>query len=87
MPSPLERTILDYTDADGNPGQMKPDPDGHPTLFIYKTIADPFVGRLSLFRVCSGTMTPDTIMYNANKNADERIGQIFVLRGRKQIPV
>ena len=87
MPSPLERTILDYTDADGNPGQMKPDPDGHPTLFIYKTIADPFVGRLSLFRVCSGTMTPDTIMYNANKNVDERIGQIFVLRGRKQIPV
>ncbi|MBR3919261.1 MAG: elongation factor G [Clostridia bacterium] len=87
MPSPLERTILDYTDADGNPQQMKPDPDGHPTLFVYKTIADPFVGRLSLFRVCSGTMKPDTIMYNANKGADEKIGQIFVLRGRKQIPV
>ncbi len=87
MPSPLERTILDYTDADGNALQMKPDPDGHPTLFVYKTIADPFVGRLSLFRVCSGTMTPDTIMYNANKGADEKIGQIFVLRGRKQIPV
>ena len=87
MPSPLERTILDYTDADGNALQMKPDPDGHPTLFVYKTIADPFVGRLSLFRVCSGTMTPDTIMYNANKGVDEKIGQIFVLRGRKQIPV
>jgi len=87
MPSPRESTILDYTDADGNALQMKPDPDGHPTLFVYKTIADPFVGRLSLFRVCSGTMTPDTIMYNANKGADEKIGQIFVLRGRKQIPV
>lgn len=87
MPSPLERTILDYTDAEGNAKQMKPDPDGHPTLFVYKTIADPFVGRLSLFRVCSGTMTPDTIMFNANKGADEKIGQIFVLRGRKQIPV
>lgn len=87
MPSPLERTILDYTDAAGEQKQMKPDPDGHPTLFIYKTIADPFVGRLSLFRVCSGTLKPDTIFYNANKGVDERIAQIFVLRGRKQIPV
>lgn len=87
MPSPLERTVLDYTDAAGEKKQMKPDPDGHPTLFVYKTIADPFVGRLSLFRVCSGTMKPDTVLYNANKSADERIAQIFVLRGRKQIPV
>lgn len=87
MPSPLERTVLDYTDASGAQKQMKPDPDGHPTLFVYKTIADPFVGRLSLFRVCSGTLKPDTVLYNANKEADERIAQIFVLRGRKQIPV
>lgn len=87
MPSPLERTVLDYTDAAGEEKQMKPDPDGHPTLFVYKTIADPFVGRLSLFRVCSGTMKPDTVLYNANKGADERITQIFVLRGKKQIPV
>ena len=87
MPSPLERTVLDYTDAAGEKKQMKPDPNGHPTLFVYKTIADPFVGRLSLFRVCSGTMKPDTILYNANKGVDERIAQIFVLRGRKQIPV
>lgn len=87
MPSPLERTVLDYKDADGEEKQMKPDPDGHPTLFVYKTIADPFVGRLSLFRVCSGTLTPDTVLYNANKRADEKIAQIFVLRGRKQIPV
>ena len=72
MPSPLERTVLDYTDAAGEKKQMKPDPNGHPTLFVYKTIADPFVGRLSLFRVCSGTMKPDTILYNANKGVDER---------------
>lgn len=87
MPSPLERTVLDYKDANGEDKQMKPDPDGHPTLFVYKTIADPFVGRLSLFRVCSGTLKPDTVLYNANKGADERIAQIFVLRGKKQIPV
>ncbi len=87
MPSPLERTVLDYKDANGEDKQMKPDPDGAPALFVYKTIADPFVGRLSLFRVCSGTLKPDTVLYNANKGTEERIAQIFVLRGKKQIPV
>ena len=54
--------------------------------FVFKTIADPFAGKLSLFRVYSGQVKSDSTVYNANKGKDERIGQVFNLMGKKQIP-
>jgi elongation factor G len=56
-------------------------------VFIWKTIADPFVGKLSYFRVVSGTISSDSHLLNVNQDEDERIGQIFVLRGKEQINV
>ena len=55
------------------------------SAFVYKTIADPFVGKLSLFKVTSGTLTPSTSVYNANAEKSEKINGIYVLRGKKQI--
>ena len=53
---------------------------------VFKTVADSF-GRLSIFRVYSGVLKKDTPLYNANKEAAEKISQLFVIRGKEQIPV
>ncbi|MBQ4639511.1 MAG: elongation factor G [Clostridia bacterium] len=54
------------------------------SAFVYKTIADPFVGKLSLFRVCSGSITPSTALYNSTCEKAEKAGGLFVMRGKKQ---
>ena len=51
---------------------------------MYKTVADPFVGKLSLFRVCSGSITPATALYNSTCEKAEKAGGLFVMRGKKQ---
>jgi len=52
--------------------------------FVFKTAADPFVGRLTYLRIYSGTLKADSHVWNASRNADERIGQLSVLRGKTQ---
>ena len=54
------------------------------SAFVFKTVADPFVGKLSLFRVTSGTLTPATSLYNATQEKAEKAGGLFVMRGKKQ---
>lgn len=54
---------------------------------IIKTVADPFVGKLSIFRVFSGTVTPGMQALNSNANKSEKIGSVYVMRGKKQIEV
>lgn len=55
--------------------------------FVFKTIADPYVGRLSIFKVCSGVIKKDTMIKNVNKNIAEKIGHLYVLRGKEQLEV
>jgi elongation factor G len=57
------------------------------SAFVFKTISDPFVGKLSLFKVKSGSITPQTTLYNASKDKQEKSGGLFILRGKKQISV
>ncbi|MGI6093452.1 MAG: elongation factor G [Veillonellaceae bacterium] len=57
------------------------------SAIVFKTTADPFVGRLSYLRVLSGSMKPDSMLYNASKEKIERIGSIFTLRGKTQDPL
>jgi elongation factor G len=57
------------------------------SALVFKTLADPYAGKLSIFKIYSGTLTPDVSPLNAGKNATERIGQIFRLEGKKQKPV
>ncbi len=57
------------------------------SAFVFKTIADPFVGKLSLFRILSGTLSPSTALFNPNSDKAEKSGGLFVLRGKKQTAV
>jgi elongation factor G len=55
--------------------------------YVWKTTADPFVGKITYFRVYSGVVTSDSRVWNSSKNAEERVGTIFALRGKEQINV
>jgi elongation factor G len=54
---------------------------------VFKTIADPFIGKFSLFKVCSGIIKSDAQIYNTNKETEEKINRLYVLRGKEQIEV
>ena len=54
---------------------------------VFKTIADPFIGKYSLMKICTGTLKPDSVIYNVNKEAEEKVGKVYLLRGREQIEV
>ncbi|MDD5935755.1 MAG: elongation factor G [Clostridiales bacterium] len=57
------------------------------TAFVWKTIADPFIGKFSLIKVCSGVLKSDMTIYNANKDTEEKLSRLYVLRGKEQIEV
>ena len=83
-PSPLGRGAS--ASADGS-DERPPRTDAPLSAYVFKTVSDPYVGRISLFRVFSGTMHPDAGLANATKGSDERIGQVFALRGKTQLPM
>ncbi len=72
---------------DGAQSRLKVDVSDPMSALVFKTIADPYVGKLSYFKVYSGVMTSDTTVYNMNKDINEKIGKIFVMQGKKQIEV
>ena len=88
FPSPLERAPFEGT----RPGsddviQREPSPDASFSGIVFKTMADPFAGKLTLLRVYSGTFGADSTLYNPNKKIKEKFGQIFLLEGKKQKPL
>jgi len=80
FPSPLEHAPWPGEDGSERPS----DPDAPLAAFVFKTLADPFAGQLSVIRVLSGVLKPDSTLNNPNKDASERIGQILFLEGKKQ---
>ena len=87
FPSPLDRPPVEGKDAKGNPVRCEAK-DGAPlTALVFKTIADPFAGKVTMFRIYAGTMTSDSSVLNVSKGAKERIGQLLLLRGKQQTPV
>lgn len=56
------------------------------SAFVFKTIADPFVGRLSIFRVLSGGINADTTVYNSTQDKSEKVGTLYYLKGKNQVP-
>ncbi len=85
LPSPDEVPDVQTTKPGGNERvTVKADPSGPLAALVFKTTADPFVGKLSYFRVVSGSIRSDSHVWNANRAQDERIGQVFVPRGKTQ---
>lgn len=85
MPSPANRTITG-TGADGSEVTISTN-DSDLSALVYKTMADPYVGKLTLFRVFSGTIRSDSSAYNVRTGQNERIGQLFLIAGKDQVPV
>jgi elongation factor G len=88
FPSPLEKgPVQGKNIKTGESESREPKEDAPFSAFVFKTIADPFAGKLSLFRVYSGSISADSVVYNSKKDVKERIGQIFLMEGKKQKPV
>jgi elongation factor G len=85
-PSPLDRPPAEVR-AGESTVEVKPDPTAEPLAFVFKTVADPYVGHLSLFKVLSGTVKPDEQLTNPRTSTDERLHGLFTLRGRDHIDV
>lgn len=87
MPSPIERGPIKAMDEKGeNEIECAPDPDAPFSAFVFKTITDPYAGRLSVFRVVSGSIGSDGNIYNVTKGSKERFSQLLRLAGKEQKP-
>ena len=88
FPSPVERPprkgTVPGTDEET---ERPPAVDAPFSALVFKTVADPFAGKLTLARVFSGTVSSDSTVYNATKDAKEKIGQLLILEGKKQQPI
>ena len=85
-PSPLDRPAVTVQAGDTT-AEVVPDPTGPALAYVFKTFADPYVGQLSLFKVLSGTVTPDIHLVNSRSGVDERLHGLFTLRGREHLDV
>ncbi len=85
LPSPDQRPARVVKDAKTNEDkELKSDPAAPFTAHVFKSISDPYVGQLTIFRIFSGALKSDTNFYNATKQAKERIGSLLNLFGRDQ---
>ena len=88
LPSPLDRKPFEGTKPGTEEALSRtPEPDAPFSAIVFKTMADPFAGKLTLLRVLSGTLAADATVYNVNKEFKEKFGQIFLPEGKKQQPV
>ncbi len=86
VPSPAERPFKARS-KDGSPTGRNADEKGPVAAFVWKTIADPFAGRITMFRVVSGTMKADSTVHNKTKDAPERLGHLVLMQGKTQTQV
>ncbi|MGH2725006.1 MAG: elongation factor G [Actinomycetota bacterium] len=82
FPSPADRPPVRAMDPIGEEQERACDPAAPLTSFVFKTVSDPYVGQISLFRLFSGRLRPDSSVYNATRKEDERVGQLFTMRGK-----
>ncbi len=86
-PAPQERGEAVGTTPDASEARRAVAVAAPVSAFIFKTVADPFAGRLSLFRVMSGTLRGDTPVVNTTRSAPERLGQVALLQGKQIVPI
>ena len=87
LPSPADEPPVEVRDKSGETVGIAADESGPLLVRVFKTTADPFVGRLTYLRVLSGTLHSQAHVWNTTRNADERIGQLLLLHGKEQEPI
>ena len=86
MPAHSEKTDIKATEiATGNQVTIKPNNDQPFSALVFKSVVDPFVGKISYIKVISGVLKSDSVIYNADKDKTEKIGQLFLIKGKQQI--
>lgn len=68
-------------------GEMDINAEGEPALFVFKTVADPFVGKMSFFKVMNGSISRDMALKNYRSGSEERLAHIYIMKGNKQVEV
>jgi elongation factor G len=86
LPSPADRPYPARA-KDGTEASRAADERGPLAVFVWKTIADPFAGRITMFRVVSGTVKADSSLHNKTRDTPERVGHLLVLQGKTQTTV
>ena len=81
-PSPADRPGVTVQAGDTTQ-QVPPDAGGQPLVYVWKTLADPYVGKVSMMKVLSGTVRPDAVLTNPRTRTDEKLHGLFVLRGKE----
>ncbi len=84
MPSPLEGKIIKATDLEGNPVKLKQDEDSPTNIYIFKTICDPFAGKISIGKVISGTLKPDQTLLLPGTGKRVKINNISRITGKQE---
>jgi elongation factor G len=87
LPSPADEPPTKVTDKGGAEVEIPADESGPLLVRVFKTTADPFVGRLTYLRVLSGTLKSQAHVWNTTRDEDERIGQLLLLHGKEQEPI
>ena len=85
--SPDERQLNGISKKTGEIFEANYDFSKSKSAYVWKTIVDPFIGKYSLIKVCSGVLKTDDVMYNSDKECEEKIGKLYVLRGNKPMEV
>lgn len=83
-PSPAEVLPPAGQDKQGGEATLKPSPDESFCGYVFKTLADPYAGRLTLFRIFSGKLSPDSTVFNSTREVKERFGQLLSIQGKNQ---
>jgi elongation factor G len=87
LPSPADEPPVKTADKAGDTVEVPADENGPLLVRVFKTTADPFVGRLTYLRVLSGTLRSQAHAWNSNHSEDERVGQLLLLHGKEQEPI
>src|SRR5450759_102749 len=87
MPNPTEAPVRTAERPNGETIQLPADASSPLAVFVFKPIADPYVGKISYFRVVSGILQSDSRVYSLPSGSEERIAQVFTPRGKEQLPV
>ncbi len=88
LPSPLDRTkAVGINPKTEEVIERAPDEKEPFSALVFKTTSDPYTGKITIFRIYSGVLNSDSVIFNSTKGVEERIGQIYELEGKKQHPI